>query len=155
MPRARADLPIDYSCAGCSRAAQMTNYLAQRFDREGLAEMSCIAGVGGNAGNVARVARCGRPILALDGCSLACASAPLYRTRTPYLATSTCANVIAPTLIRPRQKSCSRESEAWPMNRETQTGRSPTSSPDRLAKPSLFRPTGTAAAVAAEAARAS
>lgn len=43
-----SNLPLVYSCSGCSSAAQMANHLAVQLDRTGLAEMSCIAGVGGN-----------------------------------------------------------------------------------------------------------
>ncbi|MBE2229923.1 MAG: putative zinc-binding protein [Chitinophagaceae bacterium] len=71
------DKPIVYSCSGCSSAAQMTNYLAVRLNREGIAEMSCIAGVGGNIKNIVKTARSGRPIIAIDGCPLACAKACL------------------------------------------------------------------------------
>jgi uncharacterized metal-binding protein len=72
-------LPLVYSCSGCSSAAQMANALAIRLDREGLAEMSCIAGVGGGVEGLVRTARSGRRILALDGCVLACARACLGR----------------------------------------------------------------------------
>lgn len=41
-------LPLVYSCSGCSSAAQMANYMAIQLDKRGDAEMSCIAGVGGN-----------------------------------------------------------------------------------------------------------
>lgn len=34
--------------------------------------MSCISGVGGNVPHLVNIARSGRPIMALDGCSLAC-----------------------------------------------------------------------------------
>ena len=40
--------PLVYSCSGCSSAAQMANYIAVQLDRKGIAEMSCIVGVGGN-----------------------------------------------------------------------------------------------------------
>lgn len=69
--------PLVYSCSGCSSAAQMANQLAVRLDREGLAEMSCIAGVGGGVAGLVGTARSGRPILALDGCVLKCVSACL------------------------------------------------------------------------------
>lgn len=69
--------PLVYSCSGCSSAAQMANQLAIRLDRAGLAEMSCIAGVGGGVAGLVRTARSGRPILALDGCVLACVKACL------------------------------------------------------------------------------
>lgn len=71
--------PLVYSCSGCSSAAQMANALALRLDREGIAEMSCIAGVGGGVAGLVRTARAGRPILALDGCALRCVAACLAR----------------------------------------------------------------------------
>lgn len=74
MPPSRqlSGLPLVYSCSGCSSAAQMANYLAVSLDRKGAAEMSCIAGIGGDVAPLVRLARSGRPILALDGCPLAC-----------------------------------------------------------------------------------
>ncbi|TDP71250.1 putative zinc-binding protein [Roseateles toxinivorans] len=77
MSASNTDLPLVYSCSGCSSAAQLANHLALRLDREGVAEMSCIAGVGGNVRSLVRRARDaaseGRPIVAIDGCMLACA----------------------------------------------------------------------------------
>ena len=70
-------LPLVYSCSGCSSAAQMANFLAVSLDRRGLAEMSCIAGVGGDVPKLVRVAKSGRRIVAIDGCVLACARACL------------------------------------------------------------------------------
>jgi Uncharacterized conserved protein len=72
-----ARLPLVYACSGCSSAAQMANHLALKLDREGIAEMSCIAGVGGGVTGLVRTAQSGRRILALDGCVLKCASACL------------------------------------------------------------------------------
>jgi len=65
-------LPLIYSCSGCSSAAQTANYIALKLDREGDAEMSCISGVGGNVPHLVNIAQSGRPIMALDGCPLAC-----------------------------------------------------------------------------------
>lgn len=65
-------LPLVYSCSGCSNVAQLANTLALRLDRADLAEMSCIAGVGGNVPALVRKAQSGRPILALDGCQMHC-----------------------------------------------------------------------------------
>lgn len=78
---AGAQRPLVYSCSGCSSAAQMANHLALRLDREGLAEMSCIAGVGGDVPSLVATARSGRPILAIDGCPLACVKHTLARHR--------------------------------------------------------------------------
>ena len=55
----------------------MANYLALRLDRKEQAEMSCIAGVGGNVKSLVRKAKSGRKIVAIDGCPLACCKACL------------------------------------------------------------------------------
>ncbi|PXB82262.1 zinc-binding protein [Pseudomonas aeruginosa] len=68
-----------YACSGCSNVAQLANDLALRLDRARLAEMSCIAGVGGDVPLLVRRARSGRPILALDGCPLHCVKGCLAR----------------------------------------------------------------------------
>ena len=66
-------LPLVYSCSGCSSAAQLANTMAVRLDRAQLAEMSCIAGVGGGVKLLVKTAASGRPIIVLDGCPLHCA----------------------------------------------------------------------------------
>jgi uncharacterized metal-binding protein len=71
--------PLVYSCSGCSSAAQTTNQVALALDRRGTAEMSCIAGVGGDVPSLVRTARSGRPIVALDGCRLECVRSCLSR----------------------------------------------------------------------------
>jgi uncharacterized metal-binding protein len=71
--------PLVYSCSGCSSAAQLANHVAVRMDRKGVAEMSCIAGVGGDVPKLVRLAQSGRPILALDGCPLVCVQSSLAR----------------------------------------------------------------------------
>lgn len=72
-----ANKPLIYSCSGCSSAAQMANYIAVKIDRKGIADMSCIAGVGGGVKKLLRTALSGRKIIALDGCPLACSRACL------------------------------------------------------------------------------
>jgi uncharacterized metal-binding protein len=69
--------PLIYSCSGCSSAAQMANYIALQFDRKEIAEMSCIAGVGGNVKKLVKTAQSGRKIIVVDGCPLACSKACL------------------------------------------------------------------------------
>ena len=71
--------PLIYSCSGCSSAAQMANDTALRLDREGVAEMSCIAGVGGDVPSLVKVAKSGRKIIVLDGCMLECAKSCLKK----------------------------------------------------------------------------
>ncbi|GAB3320632.1 MULTISPECIES: putative zinc-binding protein [Haloplanus] len=55
------DLPLVYACSGCSSAARMANDLAVRLDHERLAEMSCIAGVGGDVEPLVATATADRP----------------------------------------------------------------------------------------------
>jgi len=71
--------PLVYSCSGASSAAQLANQLAVKLDRLNLAEMSCIAGVGGDVKPFVRIALSGRPIIALDGCPLRCVAHNLKR----------------------------------------------------------------------------
>lgn len=72
MPTDYKDKPLVYACSGCSNVAQLANDLAVVLDREGSAQMSCIAGVGGKVKQLVKIAKSGRPILAVDGCALNC-----------------------------------------------------------------------------------
>lgn len=69
--------PLIYSCSGCSSAAQMANYMALKIDRREIADMSSIAGVGGNVKKLVKTAKAGRKIIVIDGCPLACSKACL------------------------------------------------------------------------------
>lgn len=71
------DIPLVYSCSGCSNVAQLANDLAIKLNSMGIAEMSCISGVGGNVRSLVKLAKSGRPIIALDGCPLSCVAACL------------------------------------------------------------------------------
>lgn len=68
----RNELPLIYSCSGCSNIAQLANNIAIELDRDDIAEMSCIAGVGGGVPSIVKKAKSGRPIVSLDGCQLHC-----------------------------------------------------------------------------------
>lgn len=57
----------------------MANHIAVSLDRETTAEMSCIAGVGGDVQSLVNVAKSGRPIVVIDGCPLQCAKSCLKR----------------------------------------------------------------------------
>ena len=75
------NLPLVYACSGCSSAGQMANYIALELDRRDVAEMSCIAGVGGDVPHLVRIALSGRPILAVDGCPFECVKNSLAQCR--------------------------------------------------------------------------
>lgn len=65
--------PLIYSCSGCSNVAQLANDMALQANADGLAEMSCIAGIGGKVKALVKKAQSNRPIIAIDGCVLQCA----------------------------------------------------------------------------------
>ncbi|RKL67382.1 zinc-binding protein [Salipaludibacillus neizhouensis] len=75
----KTDFPLVYSCSGCSSAAQTANMIAIKMDREKIAEMFCIAGVGGDVKPLVKTAKSGRNIIAIDGCPLACCKSSLAR----------------------------------------------------------------------------
>ena len=79
MGKDRSVFPLVYSCSGCSSAAQMANHIALELDRAEVAEMSCIAGVGGDVPSLVKLAKSGRPVVAIDGCPLECARHCLAR----------------------------------------------------------------------------
>lgn len=79
MGKDRSTFPLVYSCSGCSSAAQMANHIALDLDRREVAEMSCIAGVGGDVPSLVKLATSGRPVVAIDGCPLLCARNCLAR----------------------------------------------------------------------------
>ncbi len=66
------ELPLVYSCSGCSNIAQLANQIAIELDRDHIAEMSCIAGVGGGVESLVKKAKSGRKIISFDGCPLHC-----------------------------------------------------------------------------------
>ncbi|MGB1198817.1 MAG: putative zinc-binding protein [Thalassotalea sp.] len=69
--------PIVYACAGCSNVARIAHDVALTLDCDGLAEMSCVAGVIGNVEPIKEFAMSGRKIIVIDGCPLSCTKACL------------------------------------------------------------------------------
>lgn len=72
--------PIVYSCSGCSNLAQMAHNISLTLDGDGIAEMSCVAGVVGKIEPIMAMAKSGRPIIAIDGCGLGCTKACLDKS---------------------------------------------------------------------------
>ena len=64
---------IVYACSGCSDAGELADRIARRLTREGVAEMSCLAGIGGRVKPLVNKAAAAERILAIDGCPLNCA----------------------------------------------------------------------------------
>ncbi len=68
----KEEKPLIYSCSGCSSAAQLANDVALYLDRSGEAEMSCIAGIGGNVKPLLKRAEKSNKRVVIDGCPLQC-----------------------------------------------------------------------------------
>lgn len=79
QPRSSRALPLVYACSGCSNVAQLANDIALELNRRGIAQMSCIAGVGGDVPSLVRTAKSGRYVIGLDGCPLHCVKECLAR----------------------------------------------------------------------------
>jgi uncharacterized metal-binding protein len=65
--------PIVYACSGCSDAGELTDSVARALARTGVAEMSCLAGIGGRVRSLVNKAERAESILVIDGCPLNCA----------------------------------------------------------------------------------
>jgi uncharacterized metal-binding protein len=63
---------IVYACSGCSDAGELADRIARQLTREGAAEMSCLAGIGGRVKSLVAKAENAERILAIDGCPLNC-----------------------------------------------------------------------------------
>jgi uncharacterized metal-binding protein len=63
---------VVYACSGCSDAGELADRIARQLTREGSAEMSCLAGIGGRVKSLVNKAASAERILAIDGCPLNC-----------------------------------------------------------------------------------
>ncbi|MBI2479847.1 MAG: putative zinc-binding protein [Planctomycetia bacterium] len=64
-------LPLLFACSGCSNAGQLANDLAVELHRRGLAEMSCLAGIGAGKQHFLKQLA-GREVWIIDGCAIEC-----------------------------------------------------------------------------------
>lgn len=64
---------IIYSCSGCSDAGELADRVARQLSKEGVGEMSCLAGIGGRVKPLMMKAQKARKIVVVDGCPLNCA----------------------------------------------------------------------------------
>lgn len=63
-----------YACSGCSDAGEIADQVARQLSREGAAQMSCLAGIGGRVKSLVMKAEKAERILVVDGCPLNCAA---------------------------------------------------------------------------------
>jgi uncharacterized metal-binding protein len=65
---------VVYACSGCSDAGEIADRVARQLTREGAAQMSCLAGIGGRVKSLVMKAENAERILVVDGCPLNCAA---------------------------------------------------------------------------------
>ncbi len=64
---------VVYACSGCSDAGEIADRVARQLTRDGAAQMSCLAGIGGRVKSLLSKAENAERILVVDGCPLNCA----------------------------------------------------------------------------------
>lgn len=84
MPENPEPKPILYACSGCSDAGELADRIARQLSREGVGEMSCLAGVGGQVKHLVAVAQRAERILVIDGCPIHCARKTLALAGVKY-----------------------------------------------------------------------
>jgi uncharacterized metal-binding protein len=65
------NIPILFACSGCSNAGQLAGQVALELNRRGVAEMSCLAGVGAAKPLFLKKLR-DRQVWVIDGCPVHC-----------------------------------------------------------------------------------
>jgi uncharacterized metal-binding protein len=65
---------VVYACSGCSDAGEIADRVARQLTRDGAAQMSCLAGIGGRVKSLIAKAEKAERMLVIDGCPLNCAA---------------------------------------------------------------------------------
>lgn len=65
-------LPLIFACSGCSNAGRMADDVARELTAGGVAEMSCLAGIGARHPLFLKKLK-GRDVWVIDGCPIECA----------------------------------------------------------------------------------
>ena len=73
-PAPKKPVTVVYACSGCSDAGEIADRIARRLTRDGAAQMSCLAGIGGRVKSLVVKAENAERILVVDGCPLNCAA---------------------------------------------------------------------------------
>ena len=71
--QAEIEKPIIYACSGCSDAGELADRVARQLTRDGIGEMSCLAGIGGRVKPLLIKGQRAQQIIVIDGCPLTCA----------------------------------------------------------------------------------
>jgi len=70
-------------CSGGSNVGQLSNAAAVKMTQAGVASMFCLAGIGGHVSGMIASCKGADAIIAIDGCSVACAKKTLEHAEIP------------------------------------------------------------------------
>ncbi|MFH0821395.1 MAG: putative zinc-binding protein [Pseudomonadota bacterium] len=77
------DKVVMLPCSGASNLGQLANQAAVQLAREGVGNMSCLAGIGAHIENFVRAAKQAGRLVAIDGCALGCTKKVLEHADIP------------------------------------------------------------------------
>lgn len=63
-----------FSCSGAADVGEVADRTARKLTRDGVGKMYCLNGIGGRVASIVKTAQAADRILAIDGCTLNCAS---------------------------------------------------------------------------------
>lgn len=64
---------VIFPCSGGSNCGQIANEAAIRLTKEGIGSLFCLAGIGAHISGMVESAKSAERVVAIDGCSVACA----------------------------------------------------------------------------------
>jgi uncharacterized metal-binding protein len=68
-----------FACSGGSDVGELADRAARRLDRDGVAQMYCLAGIGGDVSGIVKTTEAADAVLVIDGCSVNCGKKTLQR----------------------------------------------------------------------------
>ena len=77
------DNVLIFACSGGSNVGQITNEAAKKLDKEGVGRFFCLAGVGAMLDGMIANAKGADRVVAIDGCSVACAKVACDKAEVP------------------------------------------------------------------------
>ena len=66
-----------FPCSGGSNVGQIANQAGVKLTQEGMGRFFCLAGIGAHVSGMVESTKAGKVIVAIDGCSVACAKKAL------------------------------------------------------------------------------
>jgi len=66
-----------FSCSGGSNVGQIANNVGVKLTENGVGKIFCLAGIGGHVSGIIESTKAGKVLIAVDGCSVACAKKTL------------------------------------------------------------------------------